>query len=218
ELALQTLVPVQTGDHTMLLAEYIHPQNGSNYTVSYHFNGAGEVLVQASFRPSENGFPEVPRFGMRMVLPGRMDSLEYFGRGPHENYIDRNHSAMVGHYRSTVEEQYVPYISTGENGNRTEVRWLVLKDGQGCGLKVKGQPTIDFSALHYSREQLDREQRDGTHTIDLERSEEVFLNVDWRQMGVGGDNAWGARPHAEYTLRAIPMGYSYVLSPVLPVE
>jgi len=216
ELELQTLVPVQSGDHTMLLAEYIHPGNGSNYTVSYHFNDRGEVLVQASFRPSKNNFPEVPRFGMRLVLPSGMDSLEYFGRGPHENYIDRNHSAMVGLYRSTVDEQYVPYISTGECGNRTEVRWLVLKDDRGYGLKVRGGPLVDFSALHYSQEELDREQRDGTHTTDLEKSEKVFLNVDWKQMGVGGDNAWGARTHAEYTLRAVPMQYSYLLSPVFP--
>ncbi len=216
ELELQTLVPVQTDDHTMLLAEYIHPDNGSNYTVAYHFNGRGEILVQASFRPSENNFPEVPRFGMSLVLPSGMDSLEYYGRGPHENYIDRNHSAMVGLYRSTVDGQFVPYISTGECGNRTEVRWLVLKDDRGYGLKVRGAPLVDFSALHFSQEELDREKRDGTHTTDLEKSGKVFLNVDWKQMGVGGDNSWGARPHAEYTLRAVPMQYSYLLSPVFP--
>jgi beta-galactosidase len=216
ELELQTLVPARTEDHVMILAEYIHPGNGSNYTVSYHFNDRGEVLVHARFRPSGDGFPEVPRFGMSLVLPEGTDSLEYFGLGPHENYIDRNQSAMVGLYRSTVDEQYVPYISTGENGNHTDVRWLVLKDDRGYGLKVRGQPTVDFSALHYSQEDLDREKRDGTHTIDLHRSEKVFLNVDWKQMGMGGDNAWGARPHAEYTLRAVPMEYSYVLSPVVP--
>jgi len=218
ELELQTLVPLQTENHTMLLAEYIHPGNGSNYTVSYHFNAGGEVMVHASFRPSADGFPEVPRFGMTMVLPEGMDSLEYFGRGPHENYIDRNHSAGVGHYRSTVDEQYVPYISTGENGNRTRVRWLMLTSSDGAGIMIKGSPTIDFSALHYSRDELDREKRDGTHTTDLEKSEKVFLNVDWKQMGVGGDNSWGARTHAEYTLRAVPMEYSYVISPVVPLS
>ena len=216
ELQLQTLVPVQTDNHTMLLAEYIHPGNGSNYTVSYHFNDRGEVLVHASFRPSEDGFPEVPRFGMRLVLPEGLDSLVYFGRGPHENYIDRNHSAEVDLYRSTVDEQFVPYITTGENGNRTEVRWLMLMDDEGYGLMVKGRPAVDFSALHYSLEQLDREQRDGAHASLLEKSDRVFLNVDWKQMGVGGDNSWGARTHAEYTLRARPMEYSYVLSPVVP--
>ena len=79
---------------------------------------------------------------------------------------------------------------------------------------ITGSPTIDFSALHYSQEQLDREVRDGAHTIDLEKSEKVFLNVDWKQMGVGGDNSWGARTHAEYVLRAEPMKYSYKISPL----
>jgi len=81
-------------------------------------------------------------------------------------------------------------------------------------LMIKGSPTIDFSALHYSQDQLDREVRDGAHTIDLEKSDKVFLNVDWKQMGVGGDNSWGAQTHAEYLLRAEPMKYSYVISPL----
>jgi beta-galactosidase len=79
---------------------------------------------------------------------------------------------------------------------------------------IKGSPTIDFSALHFSQDQLDREVRDCAHTIDLERSEKVFLNVDWKQMGVGGDNSWGARPHAEYVLPSAPMEYSYIISPL----
>ena len=151
---------------------------------------------------------------MSMVVPEGFHMLEYFGRGPHENYIDRNHSSHVGLYKSSVDEQYVPYITTGENGNKTEARWLTLSDGKGNGLMIKGSPTIDFSALHYSQDQLDREVRDGAHTIDLEKSEKVFLNVDWKQMGVGGDNSWGAQTHAEYLLRAEPMKYSYVISPL----
>jgi beta-galactosidase len=89
-----------------------------------------------------------------------------------------------------------------------------LSDGNGNGIRITGSPTIDFSALHFSQDQLDREVRDGAHTYDLERSEQVFLNVDWKQMGVGGDNSWGARTHAEYLLQAEPMKYSYVISPL----
>ncbi|MCK5135941.1 MAG: DUF4981 domain-containing protein [Bacteroidales bacterium] len=216
ELKLQTLVPVQADGQTMLMAEYIHPENGSTYTLEYCFNGAGEIMVCARFNPLVDNLPEIPRFGMSMVVPGGVDMLEYYGRGPHENYIDRNHSALVGLYKSTVEEQYVPYISNGENGNKTDTRWLVLKDSEGYGLMIKGVPAIDFSALHYSQADLDREQRDGAHTSDLEKSEKVFLNVDWKQMGVGGDNSWGARTHASYTLRAQPMEYKYVISHVGP--
>jgi beta-galactosidase len=156
----------------------------------------------------------VPRFGMNMVLPEGYEQLKFFGRGPHENYIDRNCSSQVGLYSSTVDEQYVPYISNGENGNKTKVRWLTLTNSDGHGIMIKGSPTVDFSALHYPQGQLDREQRDGAHTIDLVKLKNVYLNVDWKQMGVGGDNSWGAPTHAEYILRAVPMEYSYVISPL----
>jgi len=214
ELELQTLVPAQLDSTVILVAEYIHTENGSNYKVAYHFNSEGEILVRVEFTPSQDDFPELPRFGMSLVLPEGFEKLEFFGRGPHENYIDRNHSSHVGVYSSTVDEQYVPYITNGENGNKTEVRWLKLSDGNGNGIIITGSPTIDFSALHYSQDQLDRQVRDGAHTIDLEKSGKVFLNVDWKQMGVGGDNSWGARTHAEYVLRAEPMEYSYMISPL----
>ena len=214
ELELQTLVPAQLDSTVILVAEYIHTENGSNYKVVYHFNSVGEILVRVEFTPSQDDFPELPRFGMSLVLPEGFEKLEFFGRGPHENYIDRNHSSHVGVYSSTVDEQYVPYITNGENGNKTEVRWLKLSDGNGNGIVITGSPTIDFSALHYSQDQLDRQVRDGAHTIDLEKSGKVFLNVDWKQMGVGGDNSWGARTHAEYVLRAEPMEYSYMISPL----
>jgi beta-galactosidase len=149
-----------------------------------------------------------------MVVPKGFEQLEYFGRGPHENYIDRKHSSHVGLYKSTVDEQYVPYITNGENGNKTDVRWLSLSDGKGNGIKISGSPSIDFSALHYSQDQLDREVRDGAHTIDLERADEVFLNVDWKQMGVGGDDSWGAPTHAEYKIKAEPIKYTYKISPL----
>ena len=214
ELSLQTLLPARLDGMVVVVAEYLHPDNGSNYKVTYHCNAAGEVLVSVEFNPSGDDFPEVPRFGMRMVLPGSFQNLEYFGRGPYENYIDRNHASEVGLYSSTVDEQYVPYITNGENGNKTDVRWLVLSDGKGNGIRITGSPVIDFSALPFPQDQLDREVRDGAHTIDLKRTGQVYLNVDWKQMGVGGDNAWGAPVHAEYKLRAQPMEYSYMISPL----
>jgi beta-galactosidase len=214
DLVLQSLVPASNDSMVVLVAEYSHPEHNSAYKLAYHCNSAGEILVSVEFDPSKDGFPAVPRFGMQMVLPEGFNKLEYFGRGPHENYIDRNHSSFVGLYSSTVDEQYVPYITNGENGNKTEVRWLSLTDEEGKGIMIKGSPFIDFSALHFSQDQLDREVRDGAHTIDLVRSDNVFLNVDWKQMGVGGDDSWGAPTHAEYLLRAEPMKYSYMILPL----
>jgi beta-galactosidase len=121
----------------------------------------------------------------------------------------------VGHYQSTVDEQYVPYTTNGENGNKTEVRWLILTNHDGRGIEIRGNPLFDFSALHYSQGNLDREQRDGAHTIDLERSENIFLNVDWKQMGVGGDDSWQARTHASYLIPPGPLRYSFIIVPHL---
>lgn len=213
ELALQSLVPVQTDNTTMILAEYIHPENGSNYRVSYSFNNGGEIRVKVEFNPGSDKFPEIPRFGMSMVLPEGYDQLEYFGRGPHENYIDRNTASLLGLYKSSVDAQYVPYITNGENGNKTETRWLSLTNSEGWGIKIKGDFLIDFSALHYSQDDLDREKRDGAHTIDLEKSGKVYLNVDWKQMGVGGDDSWRARTHAAYVIAPGPLEYSFIIVP-----
>lgn len=213
ELELQTIFVVESDSVSGVITEYLHPDNGSTYHAEYYFNNLGELLVKVRFNPSSDSFPEVPRFGMKMVIPEGYDQLKYFGRGPHENYIDRNRSSQVGVYSSSVDEQYVPYISNGENGNKTDVRWLTLTNKEGHGVMIKGSPTVDFSALHYSQDQLDREERDGAHTIDLIKSNKIFLNVDWKQMGMGGDDSWGARTHAEYVLRAEPMEYSYVISP-----
>jgi beta-galactosidase len=213
ELELQSMFVVESDSIAAVMTEYLHPGNGSNYKVEYYFNDGGEVLVKVKFEASRDNFPELPRFGMRMEIPEGYDQLQYFGRGPHENYIDRNHSSQVGLYDSSVDEQYVPYISNGENGNKTEVRWLSLSNSKGQGIRITGSPTIDFSALHYSQDELDREVRDGAHTIDLKKSEKIFLNVDWKQMGLGGDNSWGARTHAEYMLRDGIIEYSYLIAP-----
>ncbi len=214
ELQLQTLLPLEAENGLVMMAEYSHPANGSRYTMEYHFNGEGAIFIRITFSPAGDHYPEIPRFGVSMVVPAGREHLAYYGRGPYENYIDRNHASHVGLYNSTVDEQYVPYISTGENGNRTEVRWLTLTGEDGSGLMIRGSPLIDFSALHYSQAELDREQRDGAHTTDLEKSGRVFLHVDWKQMGVGGDDSWGARTHAAYVIRARPVEYSFVIAPL----
>jgi beta-galactosidase len=113
-----------------------------------------------------------------------------------------------------VEEQYVRYNTNGENGNKCDTRWLELRSEGGAGIRIGGNPLFDFSALHYSQDDLDREKRDGAHPTDLTRSEKVFLNVDWKQMGVGGDNSWGARTHASYVIRPQPLKFSFLIQPL----
>jgi beta-galactosidase len=124
---------------------------------------------------------DIPRVGVNVVLVPGLEHLEWFGRGPWENYPDRKTSAILGHYRSTVSEQYVPYIMPQEHGHKTDVRWLLLADEHGHGLRVEGDPTIEFSASHFT----DADLFAAKHTIDLVPRAEVILNLDGAMRGLG---------------------------------
>src|SRR5207237_4315022 len=105
------------------------PAGGSHYANTYTVRGDGSVEVESSFTPGEQ-VPELPRFGMQLRLPGELRAVTWYGRGPHENYWDRNSGAAVGRYASAAEELFVPYIEPQESGNRTDVRWVTFTDRQ----------------------------------------------------------------------------------------
>jgi len=158
--------------------------------------------------------PEMPRFGMRMELPVEYSTVTWFGRGPHENYCDRNTSSFVGFYENKVKDLYFPYIRPQENGYRTDTRWLALRNAGGSGLLILGDPLFSFSALEYSLEDFDQGiKANYRHTSDLEPKNYVSLCIDYKQMGVGGDDSWGARPHEPYLLRLKKIAYSFILRP-----
>lgn len=181
--------------------------------INYEINGRGEIRVEMYIEPSGKAAPDLPRFGMSLPLISDFESVEWFGRGPHENYSDRKTSAFVGHYFSTVTDQFVPYISPEENGYKTDTRWMALKTKDNNGIMFKADDLIGFSALHYSIPDLTRPKRDGFHVTDLVKKDEVFLCIDKMQMGVGGDDSWGAKTHAEYCIPFRPMFYSFVIKP-----
>ncbi len=144
---------------------------------------------------------EIPRIGFRTRLPKQYKDLTYFGRGPHENYVDRNTSALVGLYRSDVKDQYYPYNRPQENGYKTDVRWATLTDRKGKGLKVSGQPLFSMSVMSYAQEDFDPgESKMMRHTIDVKEQDFVEWHIDLKQMGVGGDTSWGAKPHDQYMI------------------
>jgi beta-galactosidase len=202
----------------VLVAHYDSPMERSQLQISYLVNQNGElgVTIDLNLPSGDKGYPELPAFGMELTVPGAYEVIEYFGRGPHENYIDRKSSALVGQYQSTVDEQFVPYTAPQENGNKTDVRWLVLKDEEGYGLMIHGLPVFEFSALHYSRETLSRHNENTRHIPDLKKSDETYLTVNYKQMGLGGDDSWGAKTHAIYCLPAKPMHFEFLISPVGP--
>ena len=152
-----------------------------------------------------------------MVLPGEFENMEWYGRGPHESYWDRKTSAAVDVYRGRVTDQYYPYIRPQENGNKTDVRYVALTNSEGVGLLAVGMPLLSVSALQYSIDDLDEgDNKSNRHTIDLEKRDLVFLNLDYGQMGLGGDTSWGAVIHKEYTLPAREYSYSFWMCPVSP--
>jgi beta-galactosidase len=198
--------------------QYLLPDVSARFHITYIVLGNGEVRIESTFLPQKVSLPDLPRLGITMRLRKDFEYLEYYGRGPHENYCDRNTSALVGRYTTTVREQYVPYISPQENGNKTDVRWAALRSTSGTGILVSGAPTFSMSALHYTVEDLTQETRGSMHTIDLMERDFITLNIDLKQRGVGGDDSWSSTPHSQYCI--LPREYSFAvrLSPLVGTE
>ncbi len=187
-------------------------EGGFKHLHTYTIDGGGSITIENEIWADET-LPPLPRLGLSMTLPAGFEGLAWYGRGPHENYIDRNIGAKIGVYCSTVDEQYVPYIMPQECGNKTDVRWATVTNEQGIGLMVIAQEVMEISALHYTADDLYR----AFHTNELQRRDETILNLDYRQCGLGG-NSCGPMTRPEYLLQ--PGSYTFVvhLRPFAPVE
>ena len=124
----------------------------------YTIYGDGSVEVESSFKPGEAHIPDLPRVGMQMRVNGTLRNVEWYGRGPQENYWDRNLGAAVGIYKDKVDNLWFPYIEPQETGNRTDIRWVSFTDDQGFGLKATGMPLLNFSAWPFRMSELEHEQ------------------------------------------------------------
>ena len=158
--------------------------------------------------------PIIPRMGMNIKLNTEFDSATYYGKGPHENYPDRNTSAFVGIYESKVSDFYVPYIRPQENGYRTDVRWLEILNKDKKGFKFTSPQLLNFNANHFNNEDFEPAST-NKHTIDIKSRNHTNLNIDYRQMGVGGDTSWGQLPYESYIIDPEPMTYTFKIEPKL---
>ena len=196
-----------------------------------------EATRMATFTPGQDEARQnaskltVPRIGVRFRLPSSMNSVEYFGRGPGENYIDRAAGSRIGIFKTTAESMFEPgYVRPQENGHRADTRWLKLKDKSGRGLMIRADETIGFNALRNSIEDFDSEEtvnrprqwsnfsekeiaarneddarnvlRRQTHINDITPRPFVEVCVDMKQQGVAGYNSWGDRPLPEHSIPA----------------
>jgi hypothetical protein len=185
-----------------IVADSKLPAGGGDYRNTYIVYGNGDVIVQAHLSPSAQ-LPNMPRFGMQMAMPAEFDRITWYGRGPHETYWDRKTGAVVGTYSRGVEKMVHEYVRPQENANRTDIRWFALTSDSGAGLIAIGRPLLSCSAWPYTMEALEG----AKHIHELPRDSAITVNIDYKQMGVGGDNSWGARTHPEYTLG--PKNYTY---------
>ncbi|MDH6606358.1 beta-galactosidase [Streptomyces sp. SAI-208] len=188
----------------------------SAYGTTYTVFGNGEIKVDNTLHPGASSLPYIPEVGTILFLPRRLDRLHYYGRGPEENHWDRNDGTDVGLWSGTVAEQWTSYIRPQENGNKTDVRWAALTGPDGVGLLVSGEPLLEVNASHFTPEDLSNGVR---HDYQLTPRDAVVLRVNHRQMGVGGDNSWGAHTHDEYKLFADrDYAYTYRLRPLTDVR
>ncbi|WP_211341581.1 glycoside hydrolase family 2 TIM barrel-domain containing protein [Myceligenerans xiligouense] len=184
----------------------------STYTTVYTVYGNGEIKVDNTLHPGSSSLPYIPEVGTILFLPGALEQLRYFGRGPEENHWDRKSGTDVGVFSSTVADQWTGYIRPQENGNKTDVRWVALVDGNGSGLLAAGEPLLEVNASHFTPEDL---SGDARHDHQLTPRQAVVLRLNYRQMGVGGDNSWGAQTYDRYKLFATrDYSYTYRLKPL----
>jgi len=184
----------------------------SEFSLIYTISGTGEIRIDASLTPAETDtkLPDIPRIGLKMTMNRDFQRVSWYGRGPHETHWDRKSGGRFGIYAGSVDDQYVSYSQPQENGNKTDVRWALFSDGDGSGLLVKGSPEFSFSVRNYMDEDLDT----ARHDYELQKRDFVTLNLDHLQMGVGGDDSWGARTHPEFCIPAGEYSFSLVLKGV----
>jgi beta-galactosidase/beta-glucuronidase len=178
--------------------------------LAYVIDGNGAIDLRTDIKPGGAQPLSLPRLGLTMTLPPELDTFTWFGRGPHESHVDRKTGAQIGCYRGTVDEQYVAYGMPQENGNKTEVRWATLTDETGGGWRVAGASSLfDVSAHHFTAEDLTK----ARHTYELQRRDEITLNIDYAQSGLGNASC-GPGVLPQYLLKPTPVTFAIRLEPV----
>ena len=158
------------------------------------------------------------RYGMQLQMPKKFDEVKYYGRGPIENYCDRNSSEFIGVYNNKVTDEYFKYVRPQESGNHTDIRWFRVIDKEGKGLEFYSNAPMEASALNYLMSDLDdgavKDKKVGHHSGDLIERPLTQVHIQQRQMGLGCVNSWGAWPRAEYLVPYQDYDFTFVIKPV----
>ncbi|WP_430814974.1 glycoside hydrolase family 2 TIM barrel-domain containing protein [Carboxylicivirga sp. RSCT41] len=200
----------EQGNTIVIRAKGYLPVIEADYTQTYTVYGNGEVDIICYYTAGDKKLPMMIRQGTELVLAAGYDNVKWFGtEGP--TYNDRN-DELIGLYTSTVDDLWVEYSSPQENGYRSNTRWLSMTNNCGKGLKISGDPVLGFGASHYPKDEMHRAE----YSFELNKHAEVFLNVDHKQMGIGGTTSWmdNAFPRKEYRLKSEDYSFTYRLSPI----
>ncbi len=207
----------QDGANYVVTADYNIQAVEANVKLTYTMTPTGQLVVKQELttNPEAKNMPQLLRFGMQMQMPKEFSQIEYYGKGPHENYIDRNNSQNLGVWKQTVAEQFWGYVRPQETGTKTQVRYCNITNKAGKGLRFEGVEPLEMQALNYTEDDLQPARNKAQwHSGDLIERPFTDLHIAARSMGVGCVNSWGAWPRQEYQMPYKDYTYTYIISPV----
>ena len=219
EMKLQDVSLSDCGSGRQVSATFEMPSVQAKLILSYTLTPQGAVIVREKMETTKDAkVADLLRYGMQMQLPKNFDRINYYGRGPVENYIDRNHSEFLGTYDTSVAKEYFSYIRPQESGNHTDVRRFTIYDSKrSVGLNVLATGDMECSALNYLTEDLDdgphKDKAWGRHSGDLIERPLTQVHIQQRQFGLGCVNSWGAWPRPEYRLPYADREFTFILTP-----
>lgn len=216
QMRLETLSAEAVEENVVVSVLYDLGEQKSQIALTYTVRPNGVVDVDYDLTVGRGDLPEIPKIGMYMVMKGDYENMTWFGRGPHESYWDRKTSALVDLYEATVWEQYVSYTRPQENGNKADTRWFALQNSSGKGLLFQGKQLLNANVWNYPMSDIAYVEQsvERRHGGSVQKQDLVWVNIDYLQMGIAGDNTWGAQTHPEYTITPENHSYGFRIVPL----
>ena len=217
QMNLKSFDKSESKDSVVLTANFEMPEVKAELMLRYRINAAGEVAVTEKMTTDKEAkVADLFRYGMQLQMPASFSKLEYYGRGPEENYIDRHSSAFIGKYEANVKDEYYPYVRPQESGNHTDIRYFsIFNPTTGKGITFEGYAPMECSAIPYLVEDLDagieKNHAWGQHSGDLVEKGLVQLHIQQRQYGLGCIDSWGAKPMKKYRMHYQDRSFSFVI-------
>ena len=217
QMNLKSFDKSESKDSVVLTANFEMPEVKAELMLRYRINAAGEVAVTEKMTTDKEAkVADLFRYGMQLQMPASFSKLEYYGRGPEENYIDRHSSSFIGKYEANVKDEYYPYVRPQESGNHTDIRYFsIFNPATGKGITFEGYAPMECSAIPYLVEDLDagieKEHAWGQHSGDLVEKGLVQLHIQQRQFGLGCIDSWGSSPMEKYRMHYQDRCFSFVI-------